>query len=179
MRFFPRQSYLVFLVLKQENQHFFVFLGIFRIKSRCGVSRVQLKIGEWWNSVGKSSQIVLVAGRNYFRPMETINWQDFEKVEMRIGTIIRAWEAEGVKVPAYRMEVDFGPLGIRKTSAQLTKRYTPETLTGRKVVAVVNFPPKQIGKFMSECLVLGAVDGNGDVALLSCEQDAPDGWRVA
>lgn len=109
----------------------------------------------------------------------TINWADFEKIDMRVGTIIRAYPAEGVKVPAFRLEIDFGELGIRKSSAQLTKRYTAETLTGRKVIAVVNFPPKQIGKFMSECLVLGGVDGLGDVALLSAETDVPNGWRVA
>lgn len=111
--------------------------------------------------------------------METITWQDFEKVDIRVGTIVRAWPAEGVKVPAFRMEIDFGELGRKKSSAQLTKRYTAEQLEGRKVIAVVNFPPKQIGKFLSECLVLGGVDGSGDVALLSTETDVPDGWRVA
>lgn len=110
--------------------------------------------------------------------METLTWQQFEQVDMRIGTIVRAWEAEGVHLPAYRMEIDFGPLGVKKSSAQLTKRYTPQQLEGRKVVAVVNFPPKQIGKFRSECLVLGGIDGEGDVALLSTEPDVPNGWRV-
>lgn len=111
--------------------------------------------------------------------METLTWQDFEKVDMRVGTIVRAWPAEGVKVPAFRLEIDFGDLGVRRSSAQLTRRYTAGMLEGRKVVAVVNFPPKQIGKFVSECLVLGGVDGSGDVALLSVEPDVPDGWRIA
>lgn len=111
--------------------------------------------------------------------MGTITWQDFERVEMRVGTIVRAWPAEGVNVPAFRLEIDFGALGMKKSSAQLTKRYTAAMLEGRKVVAVVNFPPKQIGKFLSECLVLGGVDGLGDVALLSTEPDVPNGWRVA
>jgi tRNA-binding protein len=111
--------------------------------------------------------------------METITWADFEKVDMRVGTIIHAYHAEGVNKPAIRLEIDFGELGIKKSSAQLTKRYTPETLEGRKIVAVVNFPSKQIGKFMSECLVLGGVDGMSDVALLSTEKDVPNGWRVA
>ena len=111
--------------------------------------------------------------------MEHISWNDFEKVDMRVGTIVRAYEAEGVRVPAFRLEIDFGELGIKKSSAQLTRRYTAETLTGRKVIAVVNFPPKQIGKFLSECLVLGGVDGEGDVALLSVEEDVPNGWRIA
>jgi len=110
--------------------------------------------------------------------METITWADFEQVDMRVGTIVSAIAAEGVNRPAYRMEIDFGPLGVKKSSAQLTKRYTAEGLAGRKVIAVVNFPPKQIGKFMSECLVLGGVDGLGDVALLSTETDVPNGWKV-
>lgn len=112
--------------------------------------------------------------------METLTWTDFEKVDMRVGTILTAVVAEGVRMPAYRLTIDFGELGIKKSSAQLTKRYvTPEELVGRKVIAVVNFPPKQIGKFLSECLVLGGVDGAGDVALLSTESDVPNGWRVA
>ena len=112
--------------------------------------------------------------------MQTITWNDFEKVDMRVGTILTAEVAEGVNRPAYRLTIDFGELGTKKSSAQLTRRYAaPEELIGRKVVAVVNFPPKQIGKFMSECLVLGAVDGQGDVALLAAEADVPNGWRVA
>lgn len=111
--------------------------------------------------------------------MEHLTWNDFEKVDMRVGTIINAYEAEGVRVPAFRLEIDFGELGIKKSSAQLTRRYTVATLTGRKVIAVVNFPPKQIGKFISECLVLGGVDGDGDVALLSVEENVPNGWRIA
>lgn len=112
--------------------------------------------------------------------METITWADFEKVEMRVGTVLHAYAADGLKKPAYRMEIDFGAdIGVLKTSAQLTVRYRPHELAGRKVVAVVNFPPKQIGKFMSECLVLGSVDGQGDVALLSVETNVDNGLRIA
>lgn len=111
--------------------------------------------------------------------METISWQDFEKVDLRVGTIVEAYLAEGLNKPSIRLVIDFGDLGIRNSSAQLTRRYSPEELRGRKVIAVVNFPPKQIGKFISECLVLGAIDGSGDVALLSTENDVKNGSRIA
>jgi tRNA-binding protein len=110
---------------------------------------------------------------------EYISWQDFEKVEIRTGTVVRAEHAQGTLKPAYRLWIDFGAaLGVKKTSAQLTVHYQPEMLVGKQVVAVVNFPPKQIGTFMSECLVLGAVDGKGGVTLLVTERECGDGERV-
>jgi tRNA-binding protein len=114
--------------------------------------------------------------------METqyITWHDFEKVEIRTGTIVRAEKANGVKKQAYRLWIDFGEkIGVKKTSAQLTDYYDTETLSGKQIVAVLNFPPKQIGTFMSECLVLGAVDSEGRVTLLQTERNCDDGQRIA
>ncbi|WP_370515966.1 tRNA-binding protein [Flavobacterium sp. MK4S-17] len=109
-----------------------------------------------------------------------LTWEEFEKTEMRIGTIIEVNDFPEARKPAYQLIIDFGnAIGIRKTSAQITKRYTKEALQGRQVVAVVNFPKKQIGKFMSECLVLGAVGNEGDVVLLSPDFKVENGLRIA
>lgn len=105
-----------------------------------------------------------------------ISFDDFLKIDIRIGTIVHAEPFPEARKPAYKLTIDFGALGIKKTSAQITKRYTCEALVGKQIVAVVNFPPKQIANFMSECLVLGAVDQD-DVALLEV-QDAINGKRV-
>lgn len=108
-----------------------------------------------------------------------INWNDFQKVEIRTGTITKAENAERLIKPAYRLWIDFGAeLGIKKTSAQLTSFYTPESLVGQQIVAVVNFAPKQIGTFMSECLVLGAVNEEGQVTLLVPERICANGERI-
>lgn len=96
-----------------------------------------------------------------------IHWEDFSKIEIRCGTIIDAQPFPGAKKPAYQLKIDFGPLGIKKSSAQITTHYTLEELNGRQIVAVVNFPPKQIGHFMSECLVLGVYDSTNQVVLLA------------
>lgn len=110
---------------------------------------------------------------------ETIEFADFEKVHMRVGRVERAEAFPEARKPAIKLWIDFGPdLGIRKTSAQLTVHYTPDTLVGRRVIAVTNFPPRQIGKFMSEVLVLGVPDENGAVVLLEPDQDVPLGGRV-
>src|SRR3954469_19692996 len=110
--------------------------------------------------------------------MDQITYADFEKVDIRVGTIRAAQPLEGVRKPAIRLEIDFGPdIGIKKSSAQLTVHYTPEALVGRQVVAVVNFPPRQIGKFMSEVLVLGVPDDNGAVVLLRSDLAAPNGGK--
>ena len=102
-----------------------------------------------------------------------------DKGAIKIGTITRAEDFPEARKPAYRLWVDFGPeIGERKTSAQITLHYTPEELPGRKVLAVVNFPPKQIGKFMSECLVLGVPDGDGEVVMIRPDLDVPDGGRI-
>jgi tRNA-binding protein len=112
--------------------------------------------------------------------MNKISWSDFEKVDIRTGIIIEASEFLEAKKPAYKLQIDFGPeLGILKTSAQITALYTPETLVGMQVVAVVNFPPKQIGKYMSECLVLGSVASNGEVTLLQPERKVQNGLRIS
>ena len=109
-----------------------------------------------------------------------INWTDFEKVEMRIGTIINVSDFPEARKPAYKLTIDFGvDIGILKSSAQITKRYQKEDLLQRQIVAVVNFPKKQIGKFISECLVLGAVGDEGDVVLLNPDFKVDNGSRIA
>lgn len=108
-----------------------------------------------------------------------LSWKDFEKVEMRVGTILEVSDFPEARNPAYKMIIDFGPeIGKRKTSAQITKRYQKEELLGRQVIAVVNFPPKQIATFMSECLVLGAVGEQQDIVLLQPEARVKDGLRI-
>ncbi|WP_310381651.1 tRNA-binding protein [Flavobacterium sp.] len=108
-----------------------------------------------------------------------ISWQDFEKVEMRVGTILEANDFPEARKPAYQLTIDFGAaIGIRKTSAQITVRYTKEDLIGRQIVSVVNFPKKQIGKFMSECLVLGSVGENNEIVLLAPDFKVENGLRI-
>ncbi len=107
-----------------------------------------------------------------------ITYQDFEKIEMRVGTIIHAQPFEKANKPAYQLEIDFGALGIKKSSAQITHHYSYEDLIGKQVIAVVNFPPKQIANFFSECLVLGVVGSEGDVVLLQPERKVENGGRI-
>jgi tRNA-binding protein len=108
-----------------------------------------------------------------------LTWTDFMKLDMRIGTIIDAQSFPEARKPAYKLVIDFGSeLGKMKTSAQITDTYSLEQLVGKQVVAVVNFPPKQIGNFMSECLVLGSIDSAGHVTLLQPERDVTNGDRV-
>ena len=109
-----------------------------------------------------------------------LSWEEFERVEMRVGTILEVNDFPEARKPAYQLTIDFGThLGIRKSSAQITRRYTKEALVNRQIVAVVNFPKKQIGKFNSECLVLGAVGEQGDVVLLSPDFKIENGLRIA
>ena len=109
----------------------------------------------------------------------TITFDDFLKVDIRVGTIVRAESFPEARRPAIKLWVDFGPeIGEKKTSAQITRHYAPEELPGRQVAAVVNFPPKQIGKFMSEILVLGFPDADGEVVLISPSKKVPDGGRM-
>ena len=111
--------------------------------------------------------------------MTAIAYADFEKVDIRVGTILTAQPLEGARKPALRLEIDFGPeIGVRKSSAQLTVHYTSEALVGRQVAAVVNFPPRQIGKFMSEVLTLGFPDGDGAVVLLVPDKPVPNGGKL-
>ena len=111
--------------------------------------------------------------------METITWDDFTKVDMRVGRISDAAEFPDARKPAYLLTVDFGPeLGTRKSSAQITDHYTPETLIGRLVVAVINFPPKQIGPARSECLVTGFYDENRGVVLCVPDGEVAPGPRL-
>ena len=108
-----------------------------------------------------------------------ISWQDFAKVDMRIGTIIAAETFPEARNPAYKLRVDFGEeIGIRKSSAQITAFYQPDELVGKQVMAVVNFPPKQIGPMKSECLVMGAYDENHDVILMHPERPLPNGSKI-
>ena len=105
---------------------------------------------------------------------------DFEKIEMRVGTILEVFDFPEARKPAYQLTIDFGfKIGILNSSAQITKRYTKEMLTGKQIVAVINFPKKQIGKFMSECLVLGAVNDEGDVVLFSLDYKIENGSKIA
>ena len=107
-----------------------------------------------------------------------ISFADFERVDIRVGRIVRAEPFPEARKPAYRLQIDFGPLGIRKSSAQLTARYRVEELEGRLVLAVVNFPPRQIGPFMSEVLTLGVPDGEGNVVLAVPDRDVPLGGKL-
>jgi tRNA-binding protein len=107
-----------------------------------------------------------------------ISWADFEKVDMRVGTILTAEVFAEARKPAYKVSIDFGELGIRKSSAQITKLYTPEDLVGRQIVAVINFPVKQIGPFMSECLIMGAIGKEGEITLLNTDFKVENGTKI-
>lgn len=111
--------------------------------------------------------------------MNQIEWNDFTKVELRVGRVISAEVFAEARKPAYKLQIDFGPeIGLRKSSAQITAHYTPENMIGKLVVAVVNFPPKQIGPLMSECLVTGFHDADGRVTLCVPEHEVPLGTKL-
>ena len=108
-----------------------------------------------------------------------ISWSDFEKIDMRVGTIVKAEEFPEARKPAYILTIDFGPeIGIKKSSAQITALYNKKRLKGEQVIAVVNFPPKQIGPFMSECLVMGLYNEQNDVVLLRPQREVMNGSKV-
>ena len=107
-----------------------------------------------------------------------LKWEEFERVEMHVGTIVEVKEFPEARNPSYKLTIDFGPIGIRRSSAQITKLYTKADLVGRQVIAVTNFPPKQIANFMSECLVLGTVDDDKTVTLLQPERKTVNGVRI-
>ncbi len=112
--------------------------------------------------------------------MKRISWQDFEQVELRVGTVTRAEPFPDARKPACKLTVDFGAeVGVRRSSAQITDLYEPHELVGRQVLAVTNFPPKQIGPFMSECLITGFVQADGSVVLAVPDRPVADGSRLA
>jgi len=110
--------------------------------------------------------------------MEEINWNDFEKIELRAGTILEVLDFPEARKPAYKLKVDFGDFGTRWSSAQITKHYPADRLVGKQIVGVLNFPKKQIGKFMSEFLVTGFADENGDIVLTTLERQVPNGSKL-
>jgi len=107
-----------------------------------------------------------------------VTWDDFEKIDMRVGTIVEVNDFPKAKKPAYQLKIDFGALGIKTSSAQITSFYTKDTLLGKQVIAVVNFPPKQIANFISECLVLGVYTENKEVILLQPERGVLNGGKI-
>ena len=110
--------------------------------------------------------------------MQPINWTDFEKIELRAGTILEVADFPGARKPAYKIKVDFGEYGIKWSSAQITKHYTGDELIGRQIVGVVNFPKKQIANFMSEFLVTGFADEHGDIVLTTIDKQVPNGSKL-
>ncbi|HVU57046.1 MAG TPA: tRNA-binding protein [Puia sp.] len=110
--------------------------------------------------------------------MSTIQWEDFEKVDMRVGTVLEVREFPKARRPAYQLTIDFGELGLKRSSAQVTDLYDLQQLVGRQVIAVVNFPPKQIANFFSECLVLGVYTDKKEVVLLQPERTVANGWKI-
>jgi tRNA-binding protein len=108
----------------------------------------------------------------------TIEWEDFEKIDIRVGTILEVNDFPKAKRPAWQLTLDFGELGIKKSSAQITDLYKQQELIGRQVLAVVNFPPKQIANFFSECLVLGVYTDKKEVVLIGPDRRVDNGWKL-
>jgi len=121
--------------------------------------------------------LIFVAGF-YLCYMEPITWHDFEKVELRAGTILEVVDFPEARKPAYKIKVDFGELGIKWSSAQITKNYTKDELVGKQIMGVINFHKKQIANFMSEFLVTGLADENGDIVLATIDKPVPNGSKL-
>lgn len=111
--------------------------------------------------------------------MNQITWDDFAKVDIRVGRIVQADDFPQARKPAYKLKIDFGEFGVKSSSAQITKYYRREELVGRLVLGVVNFPPRQIANFFSEVLTLGVVQGEGDIVLIGPDRDVPLGFKIA
>jgi tRNA-binding protein len=107
-----------------------------------------------------------------------ISWNDFEKIDIRSGTIVEVTDFPKARKPAWKLKIDFGEIGIKQSSAQIKKLYSRESLIGSQVIAVVNFPPKQIADFFSECLILGVYTDENDVVLLRPDQPVGNGWKI-
>lgn len=123
---------------------------------------------------------IITRASNIKKMSETINWQDFEKVQLRAGTIIEINDFPKARKPAYKLLIDFGPaIGIKRSSAQITKLYTKEELLGKQVICVINFPPRQIADFMSEVLTTGFILEDGEVVLSEPQQKVPNGSLLA
>ena len=110
--------------------------------------------------------------------MPTIEWPDFEKIDIRVGTVVEVSDFPKAKKPAYQLSIDFGDLGIKKSSAQITDFYEKQELIGKQVMAVVNFPPRQIANFFSECLVLGVYTDKKEVVLIGPDRKVANGWKL-
>lgn len=110
--------------------------------------------------------------------MKTLSWEEFEKLDMRVGTVLEVNDFPKARKPAYQLRIDFGALGIKNSSAQIVNLYSKEELIGKQIIAVVNFPPKQIANFISECLVLGIYNENNEVVLLSPDKKTENGCKV-
>ena len=110
--------------------------------------------------------------------MPTISWSDFEKIDLRAGTILEVNDFPQATKPAYKLTIDFGELGIKKSSAQITDGYEKQELIGKQVIAILNFPPKQIANFFSECLVLGVYTDKKEVVLLTPDRKVNNGWKI-
>lgn len=111
-------------------------------------------------------------------PLNLITWNDFEKVELRVGTIVKVEDFAEARKPAYKVWADFGEFGVKKSSAQITKKYTKEELVGKQIIAVLNFPPKQVANFLSEFLLTGFADENGDIVIAHPHAIVPNGSKL-
>ena len=141
------------------------------------VSRTSVSLcGQPYFQIAKLPHFQIFKFSNF--QINMISWEDFEKIDIRTGTILEALDFPKAKKPAYQLTIDFGALGIKRSSAQITHHYSVSELVGKQVVAVVNFPPRQIANFFSECLVLGVYDANNQVILLQTDKTTGNGQKI-